>query len=522
MMAPGGRSMPRWVPGALLLAVFLWLMRDTVSSMVAIWIRHQTYQHAFLVIPIVLWLVWRKRRLVSELVLEPIPWMLVPIGMALFMWLLGELAVVEAASQFALVLIIVLSVPALFGWPLTRALAFPLLFMFFSVPVGEFLVPTMMHLTADFTVGALRFVGVPVYREGLYFVIPSGSWSVIEACSGVRYLIASFMVGTLFAYLNYRSIRKRVAFAVVAAVVPLIANWLRAFMIVMIGHLSGNKLAVGVDHLLYGWVFFGIVIGLMFVVGARWTDADEEPSSSSIQSGNPRSFTAASTPNVSAVVAGILVLTMAAQGWKASAASYDSGEPTLPVAQSPNGWHEVDLPLPWSPGFTNASATREGAFEQDSGTRRAVWEWVGYYRNQGTDRKLVSSANAISDPEARDWRLVSESNYRPSGAALPSVHVAEIQHGAVLDMSKTGLRLWRVYWINGRWIANEPLAKIWQAFSALRLAGDDGAVLLLATQNDADANLVLEKYMAARLTVLGQELAATREAAFQSMSRMQP
>jgi len=39
--------------------------------------------------------------------------------------------------------------------------------------------------------------------------------------------------------------------------VPIIANWLRAYMIVMIGHLSGNKLAVGVDHLIYGWLFFG-------------------------------------------------------------------------------------------------------------------------------------------------------------------------------------------------------------------------------------------------------------------------
>ena len=42
-------------------------------------------------------------------------------------------------------------------------------------------------------------------------------------------------------------------------------------MIVMIGHLSGNKLAVGVDHLIYGWVFFGIVMMAMFMIGARWS-----------------------------------------------------------------------------------------------------------------------------------------------------------------------------------------------------------------------------------------------------------
>ena len=60
---------------------------------------------------------------------------------------------------------------------------------------------------------------------------------------------------------------------VVALVVPLVANWLRAYIIVMLGHLSGNKIATGVDHLIYGWVFFGIVIMVMFMIGARWSRA---------------------------------------------------------------------------------------------------------------------------------------------------------------------------------------------------------------------------------------------------------
>ena len=125
------------------------------------------------------------------------------------------------------------------------------------MPFGEFLLPVLMEYTANFTVTALRLSGIPVYREGLQFVIPSGSWSVVEACSGVRYLIASFMIGTLFAYLNYRSTRRRLVFMGVSIVVPILANWLRAYMIVMLGHLSGNTIAVGVDHLIYGWLFFG-------------------------------------------------------------------------------------------------------------------------------------------------------------------------------------------------------------------------------------------------------------------------
>ena len=88
-------------------------------------------------------------------------------------------------------------------------IAFPLAFLFFAIPFGGFMLPWLMEMTADFTVSALRLSGVPVYREGMSFLIPSGAWSVVEACSGLRYLIASFMVGTLYAYLTYRSPRRR-------------------------------------------------------------------------------------------------------------------------------------------------------------------------------------------------------------------------------------------------------------------------------------------------------------------------
>ena len=77
------------------------------------------------------------------------------------------------------------------------------------MPFGEFALPALMEWTADFTVFALQLSGIPVFREGQHFVIPSGNWSVIDECSGVRYLMASFMVGTLFAYLNYRSYKRR-------------------------------------------------------------------------------------------------------------------------------------------------------------------------------------------------------------------------------------------------------------------------------------------------------------------------
>ena len=170
----------------LLVAWTLWLYRDTAFAMVTIWARSETFTHGFLVPPIVLWLVWRQRQAIAAQTPQPMLGAFVLIAGAAFGWLLGDLVAVNAVTQLALVALLVLSVPAVLGWHVTRLIIFPLGFLFFAVPIGEFLMPGLMEWTANFTVLALRLSGVPVYREGLNFVIPSGNWSVVEACSGVR------------------------------------------------------------------------------------------------------------------------------------------------------------------------------------------------------------------------------------------------------------------------------------------------------------------------------------------------
>ena len=167
-----------------------------------------------------------------------------------------------------------LAVWAVLGTQTLKALLFPLAFLFFAVPFGEFLVPPLMNWTADFAAIAIRASGVPIFREGNFLTIPTGTWSIVEACSGIRYLIASFMVGCLFAYLSYRSPIRRAAFVAASLVVPIVANWVRAYMIIMLGHLTNNRLAVGADHLIYGWIFFGVVMVLLFWIGAKWREDD--------------------------------------------------------------------------------------------------------------------------------------------------------------------------------------------------------------------------------------------------------
>ena len=257
----------------LLFAALFWLIAwhwETALSMVDIWWTSETFAHGMVVYPASLWLIWRKRNELAKLPVEPCYWALVPLTGACFGWLVATAGGVQAGQHFCLVVAIALLPWLVLGTRVARTIAFPLAFTLLAAPIGDFLMPIMMQHTADVTVAALRLIGMPVYREGLHFVIPSGRWSIVEACSGLRYLIASGVLGCLFAYLTYQSPWRRAAFIAASIMAPIVANWVRAFMIVMIGHYSGMTLAVGVDHLIYGWVFFGFVMLLLAYVGSRF------------------------------------------------------------------------------------------------------------------------------------------------------------------------------------------------------------------------------------------------------------
>ena len=160
------------------LLLILAMYRETAWAMASIWWRSETYAHGLIVPPIALWLIWRKSPGLLALVPRHNWWamgLLVVGGLA---WLLGTLAAVNVVPQFALVFMLVATVPTILGWQVARQLAFPLLFLFFAVPAGDFVMPRLMEWTAQFTVLGLRLSGIPVYREGLLFVIPTGNWSV--------------------------------------------------------------------------------------------------------------------------------------------------------------------------------------------------------------------------------------------------------------------------------------------------------------------------------------------------------
>jgi exosortase A len=445
---------------------------STAAAIVGIWIRSETFAHGFVVAPISLWLIYRMRHRLASFVPRP-GWIAFPfLAIASFVWLLGKFGAVNAVSQVAFVAMLVLAVPAVLGLRVTRAIVFPLGFLFFSVPLGEFLLPTLMDHTANFTVFALRASGVPVYREGLQLVIPNGRWSIVEACSGIRYLVASLMVGTLFAYLNYRTIWRRWMFVAVSIVVPIVANWMRAYLIVMLGYLSDNKLATGVDHLIYGWLFFGFVMLVMFWIGSLWHERTPakalQPQDSAGQDITAR---AASPARLWCAALAVIAVTLA---WPLVISTIQrGGDPavTLNSVDVP-GWNGTPVDAAWTPHFETPSAVRHESLRRGSDT---VGLYVAYYRGQTTERKLVSSNNVLVQSNDKVWARISEGRRDVMIDGAPRAVATEQIRGH----DGQSITAWKWYWAGGRLTSSDVVAKALIAWSGLTGQGDDSAVIVV-------------------------------------------
>lgn len=462
---------------------------QTAWSMVSIWGRSDTFAHGFLIFPFSAYLIWSQRGQLASVKIQPnFPALLVLAGVGLG-WLLATLASAQVVAQFFLIAMIPASVWVILGTGMVRALAFPLGYLLLAVPFGEALIPPLINFTADFTVGALQLTGIPVYREGSFFTIPSGNWSVVEACSGLRYLIASFTLGTLYAYLTYRSLPRRLIFIVLSVIVPILANGIRAYLIVMTGHLSEMRLAVGIDHLIYGWVFFGVVMLLLFWIGTFWREDQPGDNATGRKHAIAANPLATEAPFKQILFATVATMT-AALVWPAYAAYLENGfatherPATLDIAETMHTWERVPEGFStWRPYYISPTAQLTQYYRSSDQPERTFGLVVTYYRNQQQGSELINSQNLLtpedSEPDESRWRDV---RHDVRNVNLGS-GVGEINQNLV-QSSATKLLVWRIYWLGDEVTASPYAAKLILAKNKLLGRPDDGAEIIFVTAYD--------------------------------------
>ncbi len=480
----------RWrvtsVASVLVFFVLVLLFHETTHGMVHIWYNFETYTHGFLILPITLWLIWQKRHHLAGFTPMPAPGVLVLTAGGLVVWSLARLTGVLVVEQFAFVSVLITAMVGIVGWQVSKFLAFPLLFLLFAVPMGEDLIPPLMEFTATFTVEALRLTGIPVYRDGLWFSLPSGNWSVVEACSGVRYLIASVTLGVMYAYITYHMLWKRLLFILMSAVVPIIANGIRAYMIVMIGHLSEMEYAVGVDHLIYGWVFFGIVMFLLFWIGSFWQETQEPPR----YVAPPRSHQAHKLVPRTLTVTAIVLLAAAFAVFATDRAQHLETEvvDTLEAPVQAGTWRLTSAALPWSAAHLPTAHKFEAVY---SNGHVEAQVHVVLFPHQYQGYEAINSQNQLTQ------NLRRSINEGRGSLAVGDTDIWVNRKKAIVwvDTQEQEYLVWQWYRVAGHNVANRYIGKAWEAVSRIYPGRDDGAWIAMAVPLTRDDRTDVERQM---------------------------
>jgi exosortase A len=442
------------------LVILIGIYGETAQSLVALWQSSETYAHGFIIFPISLYLIWLKRTELSLITPKPSASALIFLAVLELGWLLAQSAEVQVISQYMFVAMFSALIVTLLGWRLSRVIAFPLAFTLLAVPFGEIFIRPLIDFTANFTVAALQFSDIPVFREGSQFSLGSGNWSVVEACSGLRYLIASFTLGCLYAHLTYRSRLRQLIFILLSIIVPIIANGIRAYLIVILGHFSNMTIAVGIDHLIYGWLFFGFVMMLLFWLGSQWREDDQTSSNASTHA---FPVPAPSPIKFAGFALAALLIAGSAPAWLNQLKYLNPTPLTLNLPNKMGDWTMSEDTVGLKPIFPGATATLMQEYRHGD---QIVGLYLAFFRNQNRTAKAVSSENKLAAERSPGWNITGESEYT---STRKSTHFKQND----LTWGNQKLQAWQWYQIGDTQTASPYLAKWLQAKQRLTGHGDD-------------------------------------------------
>ena len=442
------------------------LYQQTVIYLASIWneISIGEYAHGYLVLAISLYLIVYNRKRLAKLSPCPSYSVLPLVFLTAVLWLAAVLVDVQALQTVGLLGVLFTVIWVLTGHQVMKILAFPVLFIVFALPLWFPLSPLLQNVTADVVFWLMRVIEVPAFRQENIITLPTGVFSVEEACSGLRYLLAALTLGSLYAYLNYVSLSGRAVVVLIAAGAALLANILRVFIVVYLGYATEMQHPWVNDHLMLGWYLFGGLVLVLLLIDVRFYRHARVIESTA--TGNVVEEVAAEEGSVAAIschqgrsqyfiIAGLCVAVLSIGPvvvYQQNNQQQLSG-PAINVVlpEAIKGWSgPMTSANEWMPKYHGAVSAKSDYLVQG----RNVSLFIAYYPFQKQGTEVINDLNRISNNKI--WRT------KYSHARLKHMQAFDVME-QVIENSQNNKRLvWYWYNIGGQLSVNKYEAKVLQ------------------------------------------------------------
>jgi exosortase len=255
----------------LLISSFILAYFPVWKGLLSAWSASDDYSHGFFILPVSLYIVWQKRERLAQVEKRPSSVGGIIVIFSLALYLLAHYAEVVTLASLSLVFVLVGVIIYLFGFSVFRELLFPLLFLFFMIPVpsqifSSLTVPLQL-LVSKASTAIATLSGVPVLREGNVIFLPNRTLEVVQACSGLRSMMLLLALSAGFAYLTLRANTLRIALLAWAVPAAILVNVIRVLLIIFADAYFGYDLTVDTSHTVFGVFIF--ILALILITGAR-------------------------------------------------------------------------------------------------------------------------------------------------------------------------------------------------------------------------------------------------------------
>lgn len=392
-----------WLLSVPLLALGLWAEWQAFFSL---WYDSIIYNHGFLVLAGTLFLLYLRRESLAKLSVNASPLALFLLAGASVVLLLSQAADIRVFRLLLVPVLINLWGCSIWGKAFLKTAGGPIMLLVFAVPVWDDLSPLLQHITVFFNNLFLQLAGIQATIKEFYIILEVGTFLVEDGCSGVRYLMVALFLASFYGQLHYRSHKATVQLVLIAALLSMLANWVRVFGIIAAGHYTNMETSLVEDHELFGWVIFVIfTLVPLFYISARLDKPSESATDTPTTPGTstPKRASLAWPVFASLLLVWPSLLPLAVQAKTERLAL--EWNPTLP--ESVPGWRG---PLRhaniWHPDYQKPDIDIGGVYVSDD-LQQVQLQIIGY-RLQAQDKELIYYGNRLFDND--EWALIAQTS----------------------------------------------------------------------------------------------------------------
>jgi len=246
-------------------AVFYPLYPELVAS----WLEGSNNSHGLMVPFISSFFVWQKRRELSRIIPEPDIRGAIILYASLIIYLLTYAGGVAVFARSMIVVSIIGLVLYNFGLKALKKILFPLLFLFFMIPIPISIISLislpLRRMATDISAFLIRLTSIPTYQEGNMLYFAETQLEVAEACSGINSITAMLMLGTVLVYIKPMTRMGQIVLLGSTIPIAMLANIVRVTGTGILAHFFGKTVARGFLHEFSGMAVFAFGLVMLLI-----------------------------------------------------------------------------------------------------------------------------------------------------------------------------------------------------------------------------------------------------------------